>query len=57
MHINLVISPRNRVKAYVEVWRSAIGILVVRGHALESLDRATKETLGIPLVAVLPVVP
>jgi hypothetical protein len=37
--------------------RTSVGVLVVRVYALEGLDRATKEAVGILWVAMLPVVP
>ena len=57
MHTGLDLSQLEERKAYVEKWRCAAGVLVVCLYALESLDGATEETNGVPLVAVLPIIP
>ena len=57
MHTGLDLSQLEERKAYVEKWRCTAGVLVVCLYALESLGGATKETHGVPLVAVLPIMP
>ena len=42
---------------YAEVRRGPVGVLVVCVYAAEGLHRTTKEAVGIPGIAVLPVVP
>jgi hypothetical protein len=58
MHIVLAPGLEHEEKRpYVEERRAAVRVLIVRGNAVEGLDRATKVTLGILRVTVLPVVP